>query len=80
MSAKTSNIQFHLGAAFTILSIAAIIFLLVIIWETYSNDLVTNNRYFNDYDTGFQDISDRNLISICCTWGDELIDGELHLL
>jgi hypothetical protein len=80
MSAKTSNIQFHLGAAFTILSIAAIIFLLVIIWETYSNDLVTNNRYFNDYDTGFQDISDRNLISICCTWGDELIDGELTFI
>ena len=80
MSAKTSNIQFHLGAAFTILSIAAIIFLLVIIWETYSNDLVTNNRYFNDYDTGFQDISDRSLISICCTWGDELIDGELTFI
>ena len=80
MSAKTSNIQFHLGAAFTILSIAAIIFLLVIIWETYSNDLVTNSRYFNDYDTGFQDISDRNLISICCTWGDELIDGELTFI
>lgn len=80
MSAKTSNIQFHLGAAFTILSIAAIIFLLVILWETYSNNLVTNDRYFNDYDTGFQDISGRSLISICCTWGEELVDGELTFM
>lgn len=77
MSATSSNIQFHLGAAFTILSIAAIIFLLVILWETYSNDLETNNRYFNDHDTSFQDISGRNLINICCTWGEELVDGEL---
>ena len=65
MSATSSNIQFHLGAAFTILSISAIIFLLVILWETHSNDLETNNRYFNNHDTSFQDISGRNLISIC---------------
>ena len=62
-----------------ILSIAVSIFVLTGIWKT-STDNATNNRYFNDYDTNFQDFAGSHVISICCTWGEELADGELTFM
>ena len=79
MSAKSYNIYFHLGTAFMILMIVVSAFLLAIIWEASTN-LVPNNGYFDDYMTDLPTISDRNVISICCAWGEELADGELTFM
>jgi hypothetical protein len=78
MSVKSNNIYFHLGAAFMVLSIAASTFLLAIIWETSTNNNTPNNRHYDNFNTNFQDLG-RNMISICCTWGEDFADGELHL-
>jgi hypothetical protein len=78
---SSSKIYFHLGTVFMILSIVVSIFLLAVIWETFTdNNAINNNRYFNDYDTNFQDFAGRHVISICCTWGEELADGELTFM
>jgi hypothetical protein len=80
MSVKTSNIYFHLGTAFMVLSISISTFLLAIIWETSTNNNASNNRYYDDFNTNFQDFIGRNMISICCTWGEELADGEITFM
>jgi hypothetical protein len=80
MSVKTSNIYFHLGTAFMVLSIAASTLPLAIIWETSTNNNALNNRYYDDFNTNFQDFIGRNMISICCNWGEELADGELTFM
>ena len=79
MSVKSNNIYFHLGAAFMVLSIAASTFLLAIIWETSTNNNTPNNRYYDNFNTNFQDLG-RNMISICCTWGEDFADGELTFM
>jgi hypothetical protein len=79
MSVKSNNIYFHLGAAFMVLSIAASTFLLAIIWETSTNINTPNNRYYDNFNTNFQDLG-RNMISICCTWGEDFADGELTFM
>jgi hypothetical protein len=82
MSVQTSSskIYFHLGTFFIVLSIVASIFLLSVIWETSTDNNATNNRYFDDYDTNFQDFTGHQVISICCTWGEELADEELTFM
>jgi hypothetical protein len=80
MSVKSNNIYFHLGAAFMVLSIATSTFLLAIIWEISTNNNASNNRYYDDFNTNFQELIGRNIISICCTWGEELADGELTFM
>ena len=77
---NSSNIYFHLGTVFMVLSIAVSIFVLTVTWKTSTDNNPTNNRYFNDYDTNFQDFTGRHVISICCTWGEELADGELTFM
>jgi hypothetical protein len=78
MSAKTINSQFYLGVAFATLSIMALVLLFVLISEKTISYLETSDsdRYFNDYDMNSWQ-SSKNLIKICCTWGEELADGEL---
>src|SRR5215212_9261465 len=73
------NSYFHIGTVFMVLSVAVSILVLNLIWKTSTYN-VTNNRYFNDYDTNFQDFTGRHVISICCTWGEELADGELTFM
>jgi hypothetical protein len=80
MSTKISNPQFYLGIAFTTLSIATLILLFVLVSEKSIRDLETSNRYFKDYDMNFWHESGQNLIKICCTWGEELVDGELTFM
>lgn len=80
MPAKISNPQFYLGVAFTTLSIATLILLLVLISEKSISYLETSDRYFKDYDMDFWHESGQNLIKICCTWGEELVDGELTFM
>jgi hypothetical protein len=84
MSAKTINPQFYLGVAFATLSIAAFVFLLVLVSGKTISDLRTSDsdsdRYFNDYDMNSWQESSKNLIKICCTWGEELVDGELTFM
>jgi hypothetical protein len=82
MSAKTINPQFYLGVAFATLSIVALVFLLVLVSGKTISDLGTNDsdRYFNDYDMNSWQESSKNLIKICCTWGEELADGELTFM
>ena len=81
VQSSSSKIYFHLGTVFMILSIVVSILLLAVIWETFTDNNVTNNnRFFNDYDTNFQDFAGRHVISICCTWGEELADGELTFI
>lgn len=79
-SSNSSNIYSHLGTVFMVLSIAVSIFVLTVTWKTSTDNNPTNNRYFNDYDTNFQDFTGRHVISICCTWGEELADGELTFM
>ena len=79
VQSSSSSIYFHLGTVFMVLSIAASFFLLYVIWETFS-DNTTNNRYFDDYYTNFQHFTGRQMISICCTWGEELADEELTFM
>ena len=79
MSVKSNNIYFHLGAAFMVLSIAASTFLLATIWKTSTNNNTPNNRYYDNFNTNFQDLG-RNMISICCTWGEDFADGELTFM
>ncbi|HEU4822014.1 MAG TPA: matrixin family metalloprotease [Nitrososphaeraceae archaeon] len=80
MSVKSNNTYFHLGAAFMVLSIAASTFLLAIIWETSANNNASNNRYYDNFNSNFQDLISRNMISICCTWGEDFADGELTFM
>lgn len=80
MPAKISNPQFYLGVAFTTLSIATLILLLVLVSEKSISYLETSDRYFKDYDMDFWHESGQNLIKICCTWGEELVDGELTFM
>ena len=63
-----------------VLSIMASIFLLPMIWETSTDNTTDNSRFFDDYDTNFQDFIGRHVISICCTWGEELADEELTFM
>jgi predicted Zn-dependent protease len=81
MSAKTINSQFYLGVAFATLSIMALVLLFVLISEKTISYLETSDsdRYFNDYDMNSWQ-SSKNLIKICCTWGEELADGELTFM
>src|ERR687896_2100193 len=78
-SSSSNNIYFQIGTVFIVLSIAASFFLLTVIWETFTEN-ATNNRLFDDYDTNFQDFTGRHVISICCTWGEELADDELTFM
>jgi Matrixin len=80
MSVKSKNIYFHLGTAFMVLSITTSTFLLAIIWKTSTNNNASNNGYYDDFNTNFQNFIGRNMISICCTWGEELADGELTFM
>ena len=82
MPAKISNPQFYLGIAFTTLSIATLILLLVLVSEKSISYLETSDsdRYSKDYDMDFWHESGQNLIKICCTWGEELVDGELTFM
>lgn len=80
MPAKISNPQFYLGVAFATLSIATLILLLVLVSEKSISYLETSDRYFKDYDMDFWHESGQNLIKICCTWGEELVDGELTFM
>jgi len=84
MSAKTINPQFYLGVAFATLSIVALVLLLVLVSGKTISDLGTSDsdsdRYFNDYDMNSWQGSSKNLIKICCTWGEELADGELAFM
>jgi hypothetical protein len=86
MSANTINPQFYLGVAFATLSIVALVLLFVLASGKTISDLETSDtdsdRYFNDYDydiNSWQE-SNKNLIKICCTWGEELADGELTFM
>jgi Matrixin len=86
MSANTINPQFYLGVAFATLSIVALVLLFVLVSGKTISDLETgdtdSDRYFNDYDydiNSWQE-SNKNLIKICCTWGEELADGELTFM
>jgi hypothetical protein len=76
VQSSSSNVYFHLGTVFMVVSIAVSIFVLTVIWKTSTDNNATNNRYFNDYDTNFQDFAGHHVISICCTWGEELADGQ----
>jgi hypothetical protein len=80
MSVKSNNTYFYLGAAFMVLSIAASTFLLAIIWETSANNNASNNRYYDNFNSNFQDLIGRNMISICCTWGEDSANGELTFM
>ena len=88
MSAKTINPQFYLGVAFATLSIVALVLLFVLVSEKTISDLGTSDndndsdsdRYFNDYDINSWQESSKNLIEICCTWGEELADEELTFM
>ena len=82
MSAKTIKPQFYLGVAFATLSIVALVLLLVLVSERTISDLKTSDsdRYFNDYDMNSWQESSKNHIKICCTWGEELADGELAFM
>jgi hypothetical protein len=86
MSAKTINPQFYLGVAFATLSIVVLVLLLVLVSGKTISDLGTSDsdsdsdRYFNDYDMNSWQGSSKNLIKICCTWGEELADGELTFM
>ena len=62
------------------LSIVISIILLAVILETSKDNNEINNRYFNDYETNFKDFVGRHVLSICCTWGEELADGELTFI
>jgi Matrixin len=79
MSAKTINPQFYLGVAFATLSIVALVLLFMLVSEKTISSLETSDSdgYFRDYDTNSWQESSKNLIQICCTWGEELADGEL---
>jgi Matrixin len=86
MSANTINPQFYLGVAFATLSIVTLVLLFVLVSEKTISDLGTSDtdsdRYFNDYDydmNSWQE-SNKNLVKICCTWGEELADGELTFM
>ena len=86
MSANTINPQFYLGVAFATLSIVALVLLFVLVSGKTISDLGTSDtdsdRYFNDYDydmNSWQE-SSKNLVKICCTWGEELADGELTFM
>jgi hypothetical protein len=82
MSAKTIYPQFYLGVAFATLSIVAFVLLLVLVSEKTISDLETSDsdRYFKDYDKNSWHELSKNLIKICCTWGEELADGELTFM
>jgi hypothetical protein len=82
MSAKTINPQFYLGVAFVTLSIVALVLLLVLVSGKTVSDLETSDsdRYFNDYGMNSWQESSKNIIKICCTWGEELADGELTFM
>jgi hypothetical protein len=84
MSAKTINPQFYLGVAFATLSIVALVLLFVLVSGKTITDLGTSDtdsdRYFNDFDMNPWQESNKNLIKICCTWGEELVDGELTFM
>jgi predicted Zn-dependent protease len=82
MSAKTINPQFYLGIAFATLSIVALVLLFMLVSEKTISSLETSDSdgYFRDYDTNFWQESSKNLIQICCTWGEELADGELTFM
>jgi hypothetical protein len=80
VQSSSSNIYFHLATVFMVLSIMASIFLLPMIWETSTDNTTDNSRFFDDYDTNFQDFTGRHVISICCTWGEELADEELTFM
>ena len=86
MSAKSINPQFYLGVAFATLSIVALVLLLVLVSGKTISDLGNSDsdsdsdRYFNDYDMNSWQGSSNNLIKICCTWGEELADGELTFM
>ena len=75
-----SNIYFHLATVCVVLSIMASIFLLPVIWETSIDNTTDNSRFFDDYDTNFQDFTGRHVVSICCAWGEELADEELTFM
>src|SRR5215210_9113849 len=79
VQSSSSSIYFHLGTVFMVPSITASFFLLYVIWETFS-DNTTNDRYFDDYYTNFQHFTGRHVISICCSWGEELADEELTFM
>lgn len=51
--------------------------LLVTIVSGISNNDSRNDRHFDDYGVNFEDFTQQNAILICCTWGEELADGEL---
>jgi Matrixin len=82
MSAKTINPQFYLGVAFATLSIVALVLLFMLVSEKTISSLETSDSdgYFRDYDTNSWQESSKNLIQICCTWGEELADGELTFM
>jgi hypothetical protein len=82
MSARIINPQFYLGVAFATLSIVALVLLLVLVSEKTISDLETSDsdRYFKDYDMNSWHESSKNLIKICCTWGEELADEELTFM
>ena len=80
VQSSSSNIYFHLATVFMVLSIMASIFLLPMIWETSTDNTTDNSRFFDDYDTNFQDFTGRHVVSICCTWGEELADEELTFM
>ena len=63
-----------------VLSIMASIFLLPVIWETSIDNTTDNSRFFDEYDTNFQDFTGRHVVSICCAWGEELADEELTFM
>jgi hypothetical protein len=82
MSTKTINPQFYLGVAFAMLSIVALVLLFVMVSGKTISDLEDSDSdsYFNDYDMNSWQESSKNLIKICCTWGEELADGELTFM
>jgi hypothetical protein len=63
-----------------VLSITISTFLLAIIWKTSTNNNASNNGFYDDFNTNFQNFIGRDMISICCTWGEELADGELTFM
>ncbi|HZA64002.1 MAG TPA: M57 family metalloprotease [Nitrososphaeraceae archaeon] len=50
--------------------------LLVAIVSGISNNDSRDDRHF-DYGVNFEDFTQQNAILICCTWGEEIADGEL---
>ena len=76
MSVKNRNIYFHLGTAFAILLIITSVLLVTIVLGIRNNDR-RNGWHFDDYGVNFEDFTQLNVILICCSWGEELADGEL---